>query len=77
MTPAATPIPKAGIGWTKPAAGVMQTKPATAPEAAPNTLGLPREIHSITAHVTAPAAAEKWVTAKALEVNPKPVRYRR
>ncbi len=68
----------AGMGLTKPAAGVIHTSPATAPEAAPSTLGLPRVIHSMTAQATAPAAAEKCVTAKALEARwSEPARYRR
>ena len=41
----------------------------TAPEQAPSTLGLPRVIHSITAQASVPAAAEKWVAAKALAAN--------
>src|SRR5437660_7859485 len=52
----------------------MQTKPATAPEQAPSALGLPRVIHSMTAHATAPAAAEKCVAAKALEARPSDLR---
>ena len=59
----------AGMGFTKPAAGVIQTKPATAPEAVPSTLGLPRSSHSYKAQATAPAAAEKCVTANALDVR--------
>ena len=34
----------ADIGCTKPAAGVMQTKPATAPDDAPSTVGRPRDV---------------------------------
>ena len=60
----------AGMGCTKPAAGVMHTRPATTPEAVPKTLGLPRVIHSMAAHANPPAAAEKWVTANALDVRP-------
>ena len=60
------PMTNAGIGCTKPEAGVIQTNPATAPEAVPKMLGLPRAIHSVKAQVTAPAAAEKCVTTKAL-----------
>src|SRR5687768_9272482 len=48
----------------------MHTSPATAPEQVPSTLGLPRRIHSIAAQARAPAAAEKCVAAKALEVTP-------
>src|SRR5262245_39904027 len=69
-TPTATPIAIAGIGWTYPEAGVMQTRPATAPDAAPSTLGLPRVIHSMPAHESVPAAAAKWVTQNALAAKP-------
>src|SRR6478672_12978432 len=48
----------------------MQTRPATRPDAAPKTLGLPRMIHSMPAHDRAPAAAAKCVTQKALEARP-------
>ena len=56
----------AGMGLTKPAAGVIATSPATAPEIAPSTLGLPLRIHSAAAHPTAAAAAAKCVATKAL-----------
>ncbi|MCY1304785.1 hypothetical protein D3C76_1470880 [compost metagenome] len=42
---------------TKPAAGVITTKPATAPEAPPNTDALPRIIRSTTNQENAAAAA--------------------
>ena len=48
----------------------MHTRPATAPEAAPSTLGLPRVIHSMPAQASAPAAAAKCVAAKALAAMP-------
>src|SRR6476620_5327776 len=48
----------------------MQTSPATKPEAAPSTLGLPRKIHSMPAPESAPAAAAKCVTQNALEARP-------
>src|SRR4051794_5489397 len=51
---------------TNPEAGVIVASPATMPEATPNTLGLPLNIHSIPAHPSAAAAAEKCVAAKAL-----------
>src|SRR5450755_4437260 len=56
----------ADMGCTKPAAGVMATNPATAPEMAPRALGLPLLIHSAAAQVRAAAAAAKWVLTKAL-----------
>ena len=39
--PAARPMIRALMGWTKPEAGVMATRPATAPEMAPKAVGLP------------------------------------
>src|SRR5215470_15623572 len=56
----------ADIGVTKPAAGVIATNPATAPEIPPRTLGLPARIHSVAAHPTAAAAAAKCVATNAL-----------
>src|SRR3954471_21651806 len=46
MIPASKPITSAPIGPTKPQAGVIATRPATAPEAAPSIDGLPFDIHS-------------------------------
>ena len=43
MTPATMPMTSAPVGSTKPEAGVMATRPATAPEMMPSTLGLPRD----------------------------------
>jgi len=57
MTPAATPMTTAGVGITKPEAGVMATKPATAPEAMPSTLGVPLTVHSMNIQARAAAAA--------------------
>src|ERR1039458_4625956 len=54
---------------TKPDAGVIVASPATMPAAAPSTLGLPFNFHSIAAQLNAPpaaAAAEKGVAANAL-----------
>src|SRR5712675_1210207 len=51
--PATIPMITAGVGPTKPDAGVMATNPATAPDAMPNTLGLPRLIHSAEAQALA------------------------
>src|SRR5262245_19879861 len=48
----------------------MHTRPATAPEAAPSTLGFPRVIHSIPAHDSVAAAAAKCVTQNALDAKP-------
>src|ERR1035441_10193393 len=51
---------------TKPEAGVMVARPATIPDAAPSTLGLPFCHHSQNAQLRAPAEAEKCVAANAL-----------
>src|ERR1700758_5233529 len=56
----------AGMGLTNPAAGVIATSPATAPEIPPSTLGLPLRIHSAPAHPTVAAAAAKCVATNAL-----------
>ena len=47
----------------------MVANPATMPEAAPNTLGLPFCSHSHSAQLSAAAEAEKWVAANALLAN--------
>src|SRR5512134_672964 len=57
-------------GPTKPAAGVMATRPATAPEAAPRTVGLPRELHSVNIQPSAAAAAAVLVVRKAEAASP-------
>ena len=44
--PPASPMTSAGIGATNPDAGVIATRPATAPEIAPSALGRPRVAHS-------------------------------
>src|SRR5271166_5000858 len=56
----------ADIGPTNPAAGVIATSPATLPEMAPITLGLPLRIHSAPAQPMAAVAAAKWVATNAL-----------
>src|SRR5580658_1597745 len=61
-----SPISSAGIGATNPAAGVMATRPATDPEIAPRTLGLPLRTHSAPAQPIAAVAAAKWVATNAL-----------
>src|SRR6202011_5553049 len=60
------PIPRAGIGATKPAAGVMATNHATPPEIAPSALARPFLIHSATIQLSAAAAAAKCVATNAL-----------
>src|SRR3989304_665063 len=56
----------AHMGWTKPEAGVIATRPATQPAAAPTTLGLPLISQLMPTHERAAAAAAVLVTVKAL-----------
>src|SRR2546427_1595393 len=56
----------ADTGPTKPEAGVIATSPATAPEAAPSTVGLPRMTHSVNIQPSAAAAVAVFVTTNAL-----------
>src|SRR5947208_14021703 len=60
------PMASAGIGPTNPAAGVIATSPATAPEIAPNALARPFLIHSAALQLSAAAAAPKCVATNAL-----------
>ena len=60
----APPIP------TLPAAGVMATKPATAPDAAPNIEALPRIRASPTHHANTAAAVANKVLTKASAAKP-------
>src|SRR4051794_28413157 len=64
--PAATPIASAPPAVTKPQAGVITTRPATAPEQKPSTLGLPRTIHSISGHTKDATAVAIVVVMNAL-----------
>ena len=68
--PATMPITSAPIGLTKPEAGVMATRPATAPEMMPSTDGLPRVTHSANIQDSAAAAVANWVTAIAMPALP-------
>src|SRR4051812_37110376 len=58
------------IGVVNPLAGGITTSPATAPEIAPSTVGLPPLIHSISAHPSAPAAEAKCVATRAFAASP-------
>src|SRR5947209_12135749 len=55
---------------TYPDAGVIATSPATAPAAAPRTLGAPLCSHETVIHVSAAIAAAVFVTTKALAASP-------
>src|SRR5216684_8703744 len=70
ITPAAMPMTTAGVGPTKPDAGVIATNPATAPDAIPRTLGLPLTSHSANIQPNAAAAVAIWVTAIAIPARP-------
>ena len=48
---------------------MIATSPATAPEIAPRTLGLPAIIHSIAIHPSTAAAVAKCVAMNALEAS--------
>src|SRR4029077_1307447 len=56
----------APVEVTKPQAGVITTKPATAPEQKPSTLGLPRTIHSASGQTNEATAVASVVVVKAL-----------
>src|SRR5262249_34470753 len=69
-TPPPTPIRIEEPGPPKPAAGVMATSPATAPDAAPRTVGFPRVAHSANIHPRVAAAAAVFVVTKAPTASP-------
>src|SRR5215475_7386316 len=69
-SPATMPITSAPVGLTKPEAGVIATRPATAPEMMPSTDGLPRVIHSANIQASAAAAVANCVTAIAMPALP-------
>src|SRR5215468_1498313 len=58
------------IGPTNPAAGVIATSPATAPEIAPKALARPFFSHSAALQLNAAAAAPKCVATNALLAKP-------
>src|SRR5262249_45520387 len=59
----------AASGVTKPDAGVIATRPATAPDAAPSIVGLPFLIHSASIQPNAANEAAVWVAMKALDAR--------
>src|SRR3974377_1637086 len=65
MNPAARPMIRADMGPTKPAAGVMPTRRATAPEAAPRVVGFPRKTHSVPIQERTAALVARWVAVNA------------
>src|SRR5215467_981436 len=55
----------APVQFTNPQAGVMTTRPATAPEQKPSTLGLPRVIHSASGQTNDATAVARVVVVNA------------
>ena len=70
IAPAAIPMTIAPNGFTKPAAGVIATNPATAPQAKPRLVGLPFRAASINIQVVAATAAAICVVINALAAAP-------
>ena len=60
------PMHSEPTGPTKPDAGVMATRPATAPVQMPTTVGFPRIIHSTSIQVNAAAEVAMCVTVIAM-----------
>src|SRR5437867_1942045 len=60
----------APVGSTYPHAGVMTTRPPTAPEQNPSTLGLPRSAYSSIAQVNEATAVASVVAMNALAAIP-------
>src|SRR3990172_4516019 len=74
VPPAPSPITMAPIGVTNPDAGVMATRPHTAPAAVPTTLAFPVNAQLIVIQTRAAMAAAVLVTTKALVARPPEVR---
>ena len=70
MMPAAIPIRSAPPAVMKPQAGVTTTRPATAPEQKPRTLGLPRTRYSASGHTKEATAVAIVVVMKAFAATP-------
>src|SRR5207244_2210515 len=68
--PAAAPMRSAPQGSTKPDAGVMVAKPATAPVAAPIVVARPWRRRSAIIQASIAAAAPNCVLTNALEASP-------
>src|SRR4051812_20820219 len=68
--PARMPSGIASVGVMKPQAGVTTTRPATAPEQKPRTLGFFRTMYSSAAHVNEATAVASVVVVKALAAMP-------
>src|SRR5438876_10576838 len=68
--PAPIPMTIAPVASTYPHAGVMTTRPPTAPEQNPSTLGLPRSAYSSIAHVNDATAVARVVVMNAFAAMP-------
>src|SRR3954470_18961685 len=68
--PARRPMMIEPVAVTKPHAGVITTRPATAPEQKPRIEGLPRNRYSAIAHAKEPTAVAIVVVMKALAATP-------
>src|SRR4051812_4809285 len=68
--PATTPMMTAPVQSTNPQAGVITTRPATAPEQKPSTLGLPRSTYSAMAQTNEATAVAIVVVMNALAATP-------
>src|SRR5690349_2656590 len=60
----------APIGLTDPQDGVMPTRPATAPDAAPRVVALPSRTRSTTSQPATAAAPAIWVLKNATPAEP-------
>src|SRR5687768_7039065 len=70
-----TPIAIEPIGPTQPQAGVIATRPATAPEAAPSIVGEPLTIHSASIHARVAAAVASNVFVNTSVAKPFASRF--
>src|SRR5579885_32212 len=69
-TPATAQVTNAPRGPTKPAAGVIATRPATMPEQIPSRLGLPFITHSVSVQATPAVAVPNRVLKNARPAEP-------
>src|SRR5436190_15016380 len=70
MRPAQIPIITEPVTSTNPQAGVITTRPATAPEQNPRMLGLPRNAYSAIAHTNDATAVAMVVVVNAFAAMP-------
>src|SRR5439155_12859092 len=68
-TPATNPMTIDGIGPTYPDAGVIATRPQTAPTAIPTADGFPFRTQSVSIQLTAAPDAARFVTTSALTAS--------